>query len=85
VIIELKEFFQKQTRSERYLISKTLIVCKMMKYNLVEEHMLILYEYMQRLKALGVLITQKDWGTNIILAFIVMSYSSFIMKVVMIG
>jgi hypothetical protein len=46
--------FQKQTRGERYLISKTLIVCKMIKYNLVKEHMLILYEYMQRLKALGV-------------------------------
>jgi hypothetical protein len=30
-----------------------------MKYNFVKEHMLILYEYMQRLKALGVQITQK--------------------------
>jgi hypothetical protein len=46
VIIELKELFQKQARGERYLKSKTLIVCEMMKYNLVKEHMLILYEYM---------------------------------------
>jgi hypothetical protein len=57
----------------------------MIKYNLVKEHMLILYEYMQRLKMLGIPITQKDWETNIILAFVLMSYSSFIMKVVMIG
>jgi hypothetical protein len=71
-------------KSERYLISKTLIVCKMIKYNLVKEHMLILYEYMRRLKTLGVPIT-KSLGTNIILAFILLSYSSFIMKVVMIG
>jgi hypothetical protein len=55
----MKELFQKQTRGNRYLISKTLIVCKMMKYNLVKEHMLILYEYMRRLKALGIQITQK--------------------------
>jgi hypothetical protein len=46
VILKLKELFQKQIRGERYLIYKTLIVCKMMKYNLVKEHMLILYEYM---------------------------------------
>jgi hypothetical protein len=60
MILKLKELFQKQTRGNRYLISKTLIVCKMMKYNLVkEEHMLILYEYMQRLKMLDVPITQK--------------------------
>jgi hypothetical protein len=42
----------------------------MMKYNLVKEHMLILYDYMRRLKTLGVPITQNDWGTNIILAFV---------------
>jgi hypothetical protein len=59
VILKLKELFQKQTRGERYLISKTLIVCKMIKYNLVKEHMLILYEYMRRLKNLGVQITQQ--------------------------
>jgi hypothetical protein len=45
VILKLKELFQKQTIDERYLISKTLIVCKMIKYNLVKEHVLILYEY----------------------------------------
>jgi hypothetical protein len=82
VIIELKELFQKQIRGERYLISKTLIVCEMMKYNLVKEHMLILYKHMRRLKHLQ---SPKSLGTNIILAFILMSYSSFIMKVVMIG
>jgi hypothetical protein len=31
----------------------------MIKYNLVKEHMLILYEYMWRLKTIGVSITQK--------------------------
>jgi hypothetical protein len=36
-------------RGERYWISKTLIICKMIKYNLVKEHMLILYDCMQRL------------------------------------
>jgi hypothetical protein len=58
VILELKELFQKQTRGKRYLISETLIVCKMIKYNLVKEHMLILYEYMRRLKTLGASVTQ---------------------------
>jgi hypothetical protein len=31
----------------------------MIKYNLVKEHMLILYDYMRRLKTLDVSITQK--------------------------
>jgi hypothetical protein len=86
VILKLKELFQKQTRGERYLISKTLIICKMIKYNLVKEHMLILYEYMQRLKTRARCPDHPNiWETNIILAFVLMSYSSFIMKVVMIG
>jgi hypothetical protein len=57
----------------------------MMKYNFIKEHMLILYEYMRRLKMLGVLITQKFGKLILYLLFVLMSYSSFIMKVVMIG
>jgi hypothetical protein len=70
-------------RYTRYFISKTLIVRKMMKYNLVKEHMLILYEYMRTLKMLGFLIT-RQFG-KLIRVFVLMSYSSFIRKVVMIG
>jgi CRISPR/Cas system endoribonuclease Cas6 (RAMP superfamily) len=58
VILKLKELFQKQTRGERYLIYKTSFFCKMIKYNLVKEYVLIFYEYMRRLKTLGVPITQ---------------------------
>jgi hypothetical protein len=52
--LEAKRIVSETNKSERYLIYKTLIVCKMIKYNSVKEHMLILYEYMQRLKTLGV-------------------------------
>ena len=53
-----ERLFQKQARSKRYLISKTLFCCKMTEYNLVRKHVLILYEYMQRLKTLGVPISK---------------------------
>jgi hypothetical protein len=79
------ELFQKQIRSERYLISKTLIVCKMIKYNLVKGTYAYIVCIYVKIEDAWRPDHPKFWGTNIILAFVLMSYSSFIMKVVMIG
>ena len=59
--------FQKLSCVEDIVISETMFDCNVIEYNLVEKHILILYENLRRLEMLGVLISQKVLGTNIVL------------------
>ena len=66
MIMNLKNLFQEQARTERYQTVKTLIECKLASRSSVSPHVIKMIGYIENLERLGSSISQK-LATNIII------------------
>ena len=77
ILLHLEELFDEQSRTERYEISKSLFRARMAEGSSVQNHVLKMIEWIERLDALGFSLN-KELSIDIILQSLPELYSQFI-------
>ena len=79
IIVQLRELFQVQARTERYETSKALYQCKLAEESPVNPHVLKMMGYIENLSRLGYPLS-KELASDIILQSLPSSYHQFILN-----